>query len=147
MEDDHGPGPRSRRWKKSREPEERKPGTPGPEPMHRPGCVWVADVSVHDLRPSLGSWQAVTGSSPSLFGGTLGHHGPAATAVNARIHTDPVCDAIAAAVDAKLKHGGVEAAEVVDIGSRPDSTDAEDWCLRTSSSLVQTSCYVERNLA
>ena len=45
---------------------------------------------LHDLRRTMGSWQAITGSSTKLIGASLGHKSETATAVYARLTIDPV---------------------------------------------------------
>jgi integrase len=45
---------------------------------------------MHDLRRSLGSWQAEAGASLTLIGKTLGHRDHKATQVYARLQLDPV---------------------------------------------------------
>lgn len=50
----------------------------------------IGDLRVHDLRRTLGSWQAVTGASSYIIGKSLGHKDSKSTAVYARLHLDPV---------------------------------------------------------
>lgn len=77
------------------------------------------DVRIHDLRRTLGSWQARTGASLIIIGKTLGHKSPAATAVYARLETDPVRQAMETATSALLEAAGVrEAASVTSIRQR-----------------------------
>lgn len=56
----------------------------------------------HDLRRSLGSWQARTGASLVIIGKSLGHNSQAATQIYARLDTDPVRDAVSRATQAML---------------------------------------------
>ncbi len=62
----------------------------------------LADVRLHDLRRTLGSWQTMTGASSTVVGKTLGHKSQASTAVYARMNLDPVRDSIKTAVEAML---------------------------------------------
>jgi len=63
-----------------------------------PKCAWerirkragLADVRMHDLRRTLGSWAAAGGAGLPLIGRMLGHRNTASTAVYARIDTEPV---------------------------------------------------------
>ena len=54
----------------------------------------VNDLRLHDLRRSLGSWQAATGASLAIIGKTLNHKDTATTAIYARLDLDPVRDAM-----------------------------------------------------
>jgi integrase len=64
----------------------------------------LPDLRMHDLRRSLGSWQAASGASLPLIGRTLGHKTAQATLVYARLQQagDPVREAIATATAAML---------------------------------------------
>ena len=66
------------------------------------------DVHIHDLRRSLGSWQARTGASLVVIGKSLGHRSQAATAIYARLDTDPVRQAMETATAAMLEAAGVK---------------------------------------
>ena len=50
----------------------------------------IKDLRLHDLRRTLGSWQAATGASLSIIGRSLGHKNVATTAIYARLDLDPV---------------------------------------------------------
>lgn len=58
------------------------------------------NLRIHDLRRTLGSWEAATGASLPVIGKSLGHRSVAATAVYSRLHLDPVRDAIETATRA-----------------------------------------------
>ena len=58
---------------------------------------------LHDLRRTMGSWQAITGSSTKLIGASLGHKTEAATAVYARLTIDPIRESMEKAVKAMEK--------------------------------------------
>lgn len=76
----------------------------------------IEDLRVHDLRRSLGSWQASTGANLSVIGKTLNHKNVSTTAIYARLNLDPVRKAMDKAVNAMFVAGGVkDQAEVVGI--------------------------------
>lgn len=54
----------------------------------------LTDVRLHDLRRTLGSWQAAAGVSTAIIGKTLGHKNPTTTAIYARLNLDPVRNAV-----------------------------------------------------
>lgn len=68
----------------------------------------LEDLRIHDLRRSLGSWQAMQGASLVLIGRSLGHKSPDATAIYARVALDPVRSSVNAATDAMLVAGGLK---------------------------------------
>lgn len=79
----------------------------------------LEDVRLHDLRRSLGSWAAMQGASLTIIGRALGHRSSDATHVYARLHTDPVLDAMERAQAAMFAHGGVTASgEVVNLAEK-----------------------------
>jgi integrase len=59
-------------------------------------------LRIHDLRRTLGSWQAATGASLPIIGKTLGHLSLGATQVYARLDLTPVQNAVDTAVGAML---------------------------------------------
>jgi integrase len=59
----------------------------------------LADVRLHDLRRTMGSYQTMTGASTIIVGKTLGHKSQTATAVYARMNLDPVRASMEAAVE------------------------------------------------
>ena len=63
----------------------------------------IKDLRLHDLRRSLGSWQASTGASLSVIGKTLGHKNVNTTAIYARLNLDPVRESVELATDAMMK--------------------------------------------
>jgi integrase len=65
----------------------------------------LTDVRLHDLRRTLGSWQAATGSTLPIIGKTLGHKSLAATQIYARLDLDPVRVAVDRATTAMLAAG------------------------------------------
>lgn len=60
----------------------------------------MPDLRIHDLRRTLGSWQAALGTSLHVIGKSLGHATPAATAIYSRLALDPVRQAVTAATAA-----------------------------------------------
>jgi integrase len=54
----------------------------------------IENLRIHDLRRSLGSWQAHTGASLPIIGKTLGHLRQETTAIYARLQLDPVRDSV-----------------------------------------------------
>ena len=66
-------------------------------------------VTLHDLRRTLGSWQARTGASLAIIGKSLNHRSTQATAIYARLDLDPVRQSVNTAVNAMLEAGGVKA--------------------------------------
>lgn len=50
----------------------------------------LKDLHLHDLRRTLGSWQAAAGASLSVIGASLGHQDHATTQIYARLNLDPV---------------------------------------------------------
>lgn len=76
----------------------------------------MTDLRIHDLRRSLGSWQARTGANQATIGKSLNHKTPQATAIYTRLTLDPVRESVTKAVSAMLTAGGVKApAEVIDL--------------------------------
>jgi integrase len=62
----------------------------------------LEDLRMHDLRRSLGSWQARTGASLVIIGKTLNHQSPQSTQIYARLDNDPVRQAMETAVTAMM---------------------------------------------
>jgi integrase len=62
----------------------------------------MRDLRVHDLRRTLGSWQANANISLNIIGKTLGHLSPQSTKVYARVALDPVRDAMILATNNML---------------------------------------------
>jgi len=65
----------------------------------------IDDLHMHDLRRSLGSWQAAAGTSMQIIGRSLGHKDPKATAVYARLQLDPVRASVDQATRAMMTEG------------------------------------------
>ena len=62
----------------------------------------IEGARIHDLRRTMGSWQAKTGASLPVIGKSLNHKNQATTAIYARLDLDPVRSAMEKAVDAML---------------------------------------------
>lgn len=76
----------------------------------------IPDLRIHDMRRTLGSWQAATGASLVIIGKSLGHKDLASTAIYSRLNLDPVRASMQTATRAMLSAGGLlPAAEVVPI--------------------------------
>jgi len=67
----------------------------------------LTDLRMHDLRRSLGSWQATAGASLAVIGASLGHADLKSTQVYARLQLDPVRAAVDQATTAMLQAGGM----------------------------------------
>lgn len=76
-------------------------------------------VTLHDLRRTLGSWQARTGASLAIIGKSLNHKSPQSTAIYARLDLDPVRQSVNTATSAMLEAAGLkDAADVVALPGR-----------------------------
>lgn len=65
----------------------------------------LIDLRLHDIRRTLGSYQAITGASLPIIGKTLGHKSMNSTAVYARLNDDPIRDSISKAANAMFELG------------------------------------------
>lgn len=63
----------------------------------------IDDIRIHDMRRTLGSWQAITGSSLPIIGKSLGHKSQQATAIYSRLDLDPVRASVEKATAAMMK--------------------------------------------
>ena len=68
----------------------------------------IEDLRIHDLRRTLGSWQAKTGASLAIIGKSLNHKNQNTTAIYARLDLDPVRDSINTATSAMLTAAGLK---------------------------------------
>lgn len=68
----------------------------------------IADLRIHDLRRSLGSWQAKTGASLAIIGKSLSHKTAQATQIYARLDLDPVRASVNTATAAIMEAGGMK---------------------------------------
>ncbi|MGD0898890.1 MAG: tyrosine-type recombinase/integrase [Thermoguttaceae bacterium] len=87
----------------------------------------LSDVRVHDLRRTLGSWQAITGASLPVIGKSLGHSQPSTTAIYSRLTLDPVRESVQKANTAMLQASrGEPTHQPNDNATKPpDSTTAQ----------------------
>lgn len=92
------------------------PGTGATGHLVEPKKAWkrilddaeLDDLRIHDLRRTLGSWQAKTGASLSIIGKSLNHKTHQATAIYARLDLDPVRASVNTATTAMLAAAGVK---------------------------------------
>ena len=76
----------------------------------------INDIRIHDLRRTLGSWQAAGGASLLIIGKSLGQLDPASTMIYSRLNIDPVRDSMHTATRAMLIAGGlIQEAEIIAI--------------------------------
>lgn len=69
----------------------------------------LEDLTIHDLRRTLGSWQAAGGATMAVIGKSLGHRdGSAATKIYARMNLDAVRESVDKATAAMLASGNGE---------------------------------------
>ena len=71
------------------------------------GCR-IGDLRIHDLRRTLGSWQAKQGASLAIIGKSLNHKSQQATAIYARLDLDPVRASVNTATAAMMEAGGMK---------------------------------------
>lgn len=68
----------------------------------------MTDLRIHDLRRTLGSWQAKTGASLAIIGKSLNHKTHQATAIYARLDLNPVRQSVNTATAAMLEAAGLK---------------------------------------
>lgn len=68
----------------------------------------IDNLRIHDLRRTLGSWQAKTGASLAIIGKSLNHKHQNTTAIYARLDLDPVRDSINKATSAMMQAAGLK---------------------------------------
>jgi len=86
------------------------PGYGKTEHLVEPKSAWarvvkrakLSNCRMHDLRRTLGSWQAATGASLLIIGKSLGHRSENATRIYARLATDPVRESVEKATKAMI---------------------------------------------
>ncbi|HBS78126.1 MAG TPA: recombinase XerD, partial [Pseudomonas sp.] len=87
-----------------------------------PAIYDMTDLRIHDLRRTLGSWQAKTGASLAIIGKSLNHKTHQATAIYARLDLDPVRQSVNTATQAMLEAAGIkQPAEVVKLPTKLNS--------------------------
>ena len=65
----------------------------------------INDLRIHDLRRTLGSYQAATGANGYIIGKSLGHRSQQSTAIYARLNLDPVRESVNKATEAMFGYG------------------------------------------
>lgn len=70
--------------------------------------VRIPDLRIHDLRRTLGSWQAKTGASLPIIGKSLNHKSQQATAIYARLDLDPIRASVQRATAAMFQAAGLD---------------------------------------
>ena len=73
-----------------------------------PATYDMTDLRIHDLRRTLGSWQAKTGASLAIIGKSLNHKTHQATAIYARLDLDPVRQSVETATNAIMEAAGIK---------------------------------------
>jgi integrase len=100
------------------------PGTGRTGHLVEPKTAWarilknasLENLRIHDLRRTLGSWQAKSGASLTIIGKSLNHKTHQATAIYARLDLDPVRQSVNTATAAMFGAGGMkDAADVVQL--------------------------------
>lgn len=81
----------------------------------------LADLRIHDLRRTLGSWQARTGASLLIIGKSLNHISPQSTAIYARLDLDPVRASVEKATKAMFEAAGITGVEKNESQNTPSS--------------------------
>ena len=66
----------------------------------------IENLRLHDLRRTLGSYQAINGSSLQIIGKSLGHKSMQSTQVYARLMNDPIRNSTNSAIDKMLEYAG-----------------------------------------
>ena len=85
----------------------------------QPDGVRLPDLRIHDLRRTLGSWQARTGASMAIIGKSLNHKSQQTTAIYARLDLDPVRASVNTATSAMMAAAGLApTAQVIAIPAR-----------------------------
>ena len=64
----------------------------------------IENLRLHDLRRTLGSYQAINGSSLQIIGKSLGHKSMQSTQVYARLMNDPIRQSTNSAIDKMLEY-------------------------------------------
>lgn len=71
----------------------------------------IENLRIHDLRRTLGSYQAATGANGYIIGKSLGHRSQQSTAIYARLNLDPVRESVNKATQAMFGYGEKSAVE------------------------------------
>lgn len=73
----------------------------------------ISDLRIHDLRRTLGSWQAKSGASLVMIGKSLNHKSVQTTSIYARLDREPVRASVELATNAMLEAAGLKKTAVV----------------------------------
>ncbi len=90
----------------------------------------LKDLHLHDLRRSLGSWQAATGANLSVISKTLNHKDLATTGIYARLDLEPVREAMEKATCAMLE--ATQAISQQQVGQADTASGSADLPTNTS---------------
>ncbi|MGU7772317.1 tyrosine-type recombinase/integrase [Burkholderia sp. MR1-5-21] len=74
----------------------------------------IADLRLHDLRRTMGSWQAGTGANLSVIGRSLNHKSTQTTAIYARLWLEPVRNSMETAASAMFAAAGLNSEKRID---------------------------------
>jgi len=91
----------------------------------------MRDLRIHDLRRTLGSWQAASGSSLPIIGRSLGHKQVQTTAIYARLGLGPVRESVERAASAMLTAGQVSTPAPATANELSDKSDIRQSQERT----------------
>ncbi len=80
-----------------------------------PALYDMSDLHIHDLRRTLGSWQAKTGASLAIIGKSLNHKSHQATAIYARLDLEPVRNSVNTAIRAMLEACIMQSPNIADL--------------------------------
>lgn len=83
------------------------------------------DLHIHDLRRSLGSWQAALGASLVVIGKSLGHADLKSTQVYSRLQVDPIKESVGKAAQAMLDASGSTALALLGVSPGAVGIDKE----------------------
>ena len=72
----------------------------------------IENLRLHDLRRTMGSYQAISGASLNIIGKSLGHKSTSATQVYARLSMDPIRDSIQKATDMMMDFLNVDSEKI-----------------------------------
>ena len=68
----------------------------------------IKDLRLHDLRRTLGSYQAINGASSLIIGKSLGHKNQQSTAIYARLSIDPIKESVEKAAQTMQEFGRIK---------------------------------------
>ena len=86
----------------------------------------IADLRLHDLRRTMGSWQAGTGANLSVIGRSLNHKSTQTTAIYARLWMEPVRNSMETAAAAMMQAAGLSCGDETGVAPTPNGEAPED---------------------